>query len=523
MSLLLADFWLPSTADLLQLSPELALVATVVVMLTAATLLGRQLGVASGIAIVGTLAALLGCGFAAFALPGGELLRSGSSPGLLLADAVSLSFRALLLAALVVVIGLWRSVERPAARDATEFLTLLLCSAIGMALMTSSANLLLLVLAIEVASQSSYALVGAAPGRRGAEAALKYVLVGAASTGIALYGVSLLFALCGTMDVAALAQRLPLLDGGPREVAHFALLAVFMTIAFKLAAVPVHTWCPDVFEGAPLSVAAWLSVASKGAAVVMLVRLTQAVAAADPAGALTSGVQVVLGVVAVATMTLGNLAALRQQSVRRMLAYSAIAHAGYLLCATAALQPGVVSSSAASAVIGYLVVYFAMNLGAFAVLGAVARSRGSEQFSAFTGLGSSRPLLAVSMTICLASLIGLPPLGGFIVKWWVIYALADVAAGAPWLWLLVAAVVLNTVLSVTYYARLMREMFRGAPADGAGLHAPQLRWLSAGVAAAALFLVLTGTLLAPLLKQSADAVARGMMKLPASPGYAGGM
>lgn len=524
----LAQIWTPDALSLRLVLPELLLLAAVVAILLGALAAGRSLRVAALIAVVGALVAGL-ASLASFGLvtDGGlELFavspaacaaaRTGAA-GMLSADRLSLAFRLLLIVFLVAILGMWLLLDAPRERYAPEFLSLLLCSAIGMMLMTSTLNLLLMVIAIELASQPSYALTAYDRLRRpAAEAGLKYAVFGAATTGFMLFGVSLLFGMFGTLHVPTLAQRLVSGEAAPDTARlALALLLVFAGVGFKISAVPFHFWCPDAFQGASLPVATWLSVASKAAGVVLLLRLVGVFVAAgeqsgSAASAAASGVLMYgVGFFGLLTCTFANLAAYWQDNVRRLLAYSSIAHAGYMLCAGAIVAPAAqLSTAAVSAVVAYLIVYLFMNLGAFLTLGLVAADGGSEELSAFRGLGWRDAPTAVSLTIILISLVGLPPLGGFVVKWWLIYALGSAALSSPFLWAVVAGIVFNTALSLYYYARIIREMWLVEVRPGRALAAPVVG--KAVVHACAVALLLTGTIWIPALKRSADFAADRM-------------
>lgn len=518
---LMAAFWMPSGEDLRLVLPELLLVGTLAALLIVPIFSGRQTRSPGVIALLGAFAAGVAALLAFDGLPfnGIELFavksQSGfvTAPGMLVADGLGLFFRVLLMFFLMSILVMWSLFDAPRERHPTEFLVLLVSSAIGMALMTTSVNLLMMIIAIELASLPSYAMTAFDRTRRAAaEAALKYVVFGAATTGFMIFGASLLFGLTGTLHIPTLVQRLAdaaAAPGLPTTLVALALLTVFAGVGFKISAVPFHFWCPDVFEGASLPVATWLSVASKAAGVVLLVRLVGFLS--DPGapayvGAVLPLITYGVGLLAVLTCTIANLAAYRQTSVRRLLAYSSIAHAGYMLAAGAIVTPAAeVSSGALSAVVAYLVVYMFMNYGAFMALGLVAVDRGSESLSAFRGLGWRDPPTAAALTICLVSLIGLPPLGGFIVKWWLIYALGSAAVETPLLWMLAGAVVINTAISLYYYARVIAAMYLTGIEETGGLRAPL--WGKVAVCFCALVLLFTGTLWISPLKRNADAVA----------------
>jgi NADH-quinone oxidoreductase subunit N len=330
---------------------------------------------------------------------------------------------------------------------AGEFCALLLLSAVGAMLMAASRNLIVLFLGLEVLSLPLYVL--AAIARRSArsqEAGLKYLLLGAFATAFFVYGVALVYGAAGTLDLRALGAvpASPLLGGG------FALLTI--GLGFEAALVPFHNWAPDVYEGASLPAVAFMSVAAKVGAFTGLIRVfPQGLAHLAPVWG------PMLQALAIATMVLGNLAALPQTNVKRLLAYSSVAHAGYLLIGVAAGGP-----AGTGAVLFYLAVYAAMNLGAFGVL--VLLDRGgaeADRLDDLAGLAGRAPWAAWTLAVCLVSLAGLPPAGGFVGKLYLFRA----ALGAGQTGLAVVGV-LTSVVSVFYYMRVAYTVFSGeAPAD----------------------------------------------------------
>jgi NADH-quinone oxidoreductase subunit N len=328
-----------------------------------------------------------------------------------------------------------------------------------------------------MASLPSYALAGFLKGKRqGSEAALKYVVYGAGASGVMLYGISLLAGTFGTgyLPDVATATALRLKAGGgfdPVLLTGFTFLLI--GFGFKLAAVPFHFWCPDVFEGAAAEVGGFLSVASKAAAVALTARVLltfQGAGAAQDRFLIPGTLGLAVGVAAAVTVTFGNLAAFGQTNLKRLLAYSTIAHAGYMLLGVAALTP-----AAASAVLFYLVAYLMMNLGAFAVVALVRNATGSEQLEAYRGLVWRSPVLAVTMAVFLLALLGLPPLAGFAGKFQVFAALYDAgrgasAAGRPDLGVAMYALLgigaVNTAVSAYYYLKVVRAMTLDGPPDG---------------------------------------------------------
>ncbi len=471
---MLADVnaWLPPLGDLRLFAPELVLVGTIAAVLLVPLVAGRNPLLAGLIAMAGTVLALVATGGLAPRVadgPQGAFAAPGYAAALL-ADRFSVFFKLLLFAFLVLVIWLWLTgaawrVTRPVrvgAIGGPEFFVLLLTSALGMLLMVGSLNLVVLLVAIETASLPSYALVASdRRSRMGAEAALKYVTFGAASAAIMVYGISLLFGRFGTLDLGAIATHLAAHPGTADTAFWIGLAAFAAGVLFKIAAVPMHLWCPDVFEGAPVEITTWLSVASKAAGLGLLLRVVTVLGPAPLHVEVATPLAWGVGVVAALTCTVGNLAALRQESVKRTLAYSSIAHAGYMMMAAAiTLSPTAGGGGPGfTAVVAYLMVYVVMNLGAFGVTALVVWQTGSDHLSSFTALGRRAPWLAVPMAVCLFSLVGLPPLGGFTAKWYLLVALGKGAVAQPWLWILVAVAVINTALSLYYYVRIIRQMF----------------------------------------------------------------
>jgi NADH-quinone oxidoreductase subunit N len=321
-----------------------------------------------------------------------------------------------------------------------------------------------------MASLPSYALAGFLKGRRqSSEAALKYVVYGGGAAGVMLYGISLIAGKFGTgylPDVAVAFREAPfdpiLLLGG---------LFVLIGVAFKLAAVPFHFWCPDVFEGAAAEVAAFLSVASKGAALALLGRVALAVAGRPWSDSWYDVAQYLvpaLAVFAAVTATFGNLAAYAQTNLKRLLAYSTIAHAGYMMMGLTVLN-----RDGAGAVLFYLVAYLFMNLGAFAVVAFLRNQTGSEDLSSFRGMIHRSPVLVITLAVFLLSLLGMPPLAGFAAKFQIFRVLYqsgnDLAATQPMLSYTMYALLviggLNTVISLLYYANVLRVMVLEKPLE----------------------------------------------------------
>jgi NADH-quinone oxidoreductase subunit N len=328
--------------------------------------------------------------------------------------------------------------------DAPEYLALILSVTLGAMLLVSMRDLFGVFVAIELATIPSYALVAFDRTRRESpEGGMKYILTGMVASSILLYGIVLIYGSAGSANLALLGGTFA---GTLSPVALLGLVLLISGFAFKVSAVPFHFWTPDAYQGAPTSAAAFLSVAPKAATFAALLRI---LLEGMPGAASTW--TPVMAVLAIATMFVGNLFALGQRNVRRMLAYSSVAHSGYILAAFAALR-GAGTETAVQAILIYSAAYMVINLGAFLVIDLV-----DEDGKSFNGLFAARPGVALCMTVFMAALVGIPPFSGFFGKAWVIAA--GVQSGSIAAYLAVAALVVNSVLSVPYYFGLIRNMF----------------------------------------------------------------
>lgn len=360
-----------------------------------------------------------------------------------------------------------------------EYYSLMFCSVVGMCLMASATDFLMMFLAIELVSIPSYVLVGyfRQDDRGGSEACLKYLLYGAFSSGIMLFGVSLIYGLTGTTKFGGISHLLSAENTQSTFMLAVASLMTFAGFGYKLAAAPFHFWAPDVYQGAPTPITAWLSVASKAAGVAAFVRFL--VSFADTGYMFGSfDWSLAIMIIAALTMTIGNVQALLQKNVKRMLAYSSVAHVGYLMMGMAALGGTIVAApatadgslvqdifkfsnengsvSGAAAVAFYTFAYMWMNLGAFSIVMAISNRHGSEDIKHFVGLGQKAPALAVAMAIYLFAFIGLPPTVGFTGKMQLFMAVIN--KGGFGIWLAVIAGI-NTAISVYYYMSVIKAMF----------------------------------------------------------------
>ncbi len=454
--------------------------------------------------------------------------------GMLIQDLFTVYFRGFLSLFLLLTIALTALTGIPDNEDGPDFYALLFGATIGMMLMASANNLLMLFLGVEMASVPSYAMVGFLKGRKpSSEAALKYVVYGAGAAGVMLYGISLLAGVLGTTDMGLLSDRLALAAAGGSggladpEVRTVALgfMLIMVGLAFKLSLVPFHFWCPDAFEGASAEVAGFLSVASKAGAFGLLVRLCLSLSGASGTEDLLMAFGVGLGVIACVTTTFGNLAAYAQNNLKRLLAYSTIAHAGYMLMAVSAMlvlqNSGVAAEYSATirssleGLLYYLAVYMFMNLGAFAVIALARNYTFSEELDSFRGMISQSPILCIAMMVCCFSLVGMPPFGGFFAKM-MIFAAALKAGQVHWfMYVVVAFGGLNTVLSLFYYIRILKTMFLDArPADARPVPIRLASYEGSYVAVLGLFVLLLGILPSIMsgLSNTANAAAESLVR-----------
>ena len=447
--------------------PEIALVTGIVLLLVWDMLFSLRRGAAAFITL-----ATLACAAVMVVFTAGnerELFN-----GLIVRDAFADFFKLffLLVTAVVVVVSTRAkdAIDYTDGRDrqAAEFNMLLLALALGMNLMAASSDMLMAYISLEMVSLVSYIAVGfKRRDNASSEAALKYVIYGGVASGVMLFGLSLLYGLSGATSFEGV--RAALVSQGA-EVLPLTVMAVVFVLAgfgYKVASVPFHMWCPDVYEGAPTPVTMFLSVGPKAAGFALLIRFFTSPYGAVPGEAELYGApwSIVLGVVAAATMTLGNLTAISQTNIKRMLAYSSIAHAGYLLMALC-----VFSRDSESAMMFYLVAYLFMNLGAFIVVIGFSEAGIGEDIASYRGLGLRAPLFAAIMGVFLFSLTGLPPMAGFVGKFYLFAAV--VQKGGTFYWTLAIIGVLNSAISLYYYARVLKQMFFHKAEDQTPLPVP---------------------------------------------------
>ena len=383
--------------------------------------------------------------------------------GPLVVDTMARLFRLLFLAAAAYTIAFGMRREDPYVEQ-VEFQVLLLASLAGMSILSAATDLLTAYLAFETVSYTGYLMVGYRKGERASsEAGLKYVIFGAASSGALLFGLSLLFGLAGSTSMEAVARVLH--ETGPSPAAVAAAVLVFAGVAFKISAVPFHFWAPDAYSGATTAVAGFLAVASKAAGFAVAIRILGTwCGGADAVSEGTSFAFLPTGPLpcwiaaagAVATMVVGNTAALRQTEMKRLLAWSSVAHAGYLLMA---LSMG--TGDAIGAVLFYFWVYMLMTLGGFGIVGLLRKHLGGTEIRHYAGLARRNPTLAVAPTVLMVSLTGLPPTMGF----WGKVLLFMPVIQAKYYGLALVGLLMSAV-SLFYYAFLLRAMFLSEPAEG---------------------------------------------------------
>lgn len=431
--------------------------------------------------------------------------------GMLVWDGLTTFVRLFLLTSLLLLVWLSLMTGIPDKEDSADFFVLLLGGVLGMCLMASAQHLLMVFIAVEMASLPSYALAGFLKGRRqSSEAALKYVVYGGAAAGVMLYGISLLAGRFGTGYLPEVATSfLAVLQGGSFDpLLLVAVMLILIGFAFKLSAVPFHFWCPDVFEGAAAEVAAFLSVASKGAAVALTARFCLTLVGGTPeAGAVTAELWrtashyfgPALAFFAAVTATFGNLAAYTQTNLKRLLAYSTIAHAGILLMGVAAL-----TADGLSAALLYLVIYLAGNVGAFAIVAFLRNEYGSEDLADYSGMIRRAPLLTIGMAVFLLSLVGLPPLAGYIAKFEIFAELyrAGTELNRPHLIYLLVIGLVNTVISLFYYVKVLKVMIVEPLPEGAVIQ-PISAMPQVFVSLLALFTVIGVLVWDPLMERGA--------------------
>jgi len=448
-------------SDLNLILPEIIVVSTLIVVLLFDLIFKNNKTLLPILTLAGLVLAffftILNFGVNSFAF------GYSSNNYLLSIDDFSVFFKVVILFSSLIIIGFSvTSNEIKICKDRHgEYYSLILGMIIGMFFIVSANDLIIIYISIEILSLSSYVLAGfVKTSIRNSEASLKYVIYGGVSSGIMIFGMSLIYGMTGSTNLIEINNILKVTTFSDVTFL-ISILMVLAGLGFKISIVPFHFWTPDVYEGAPLPITAYLSVASKAAGFAVLIRFIKIM--------FLSGItnneywvlfpiidwRSLLIIFSIITMTLGNLSALWQDNLKRMLAYSSIAHAGYILLGLAVL-----SNQGLTAVLVYFIIYLFMNLGAFFVVMLISNEINSEDIDDYKGLGYSLPFLAAMLSIFLISLVGLPPTAGFIAKLYLFIALVDAKM------ILVAVIaLLNTVLSLYYYIRVLRNLYLSKPSE----------------------------------------------------------
>ena len=445
---------LKNIASLSFFTPELILSGTILLIIVLDLLVSSKRNLAL-IALTGSAAALIAT-LDLYSAQAGWLFHR-----MMILDNFSLFFKVFALAAamLCVLMSLGSNEIKQVYQG--EYYALLLTCTLGMFFMASSSNLLMAYLSLELVSLTSYVLTGFLPhNRRSSEAALKYLIYGGVASGTMIYGMSWIFGMTGSLDYATI--QVALTQPEINKAALFiALIFIMAGFGYKIVFVPFHMWSPDVYQGAPTPFTAFLSVASNAAGIAIMIRFFFPGVSRMASGgewAFTAGVEWphVLLFLSMITMTVGNLCALNQRNLKRMLAYSGIAHAGYMMMGLAVLN-----NEGLSAILFYVVVYLIMNAGAFLVVGMIANVTGGEDIESYRGLAWRGAVVpAACLAVFLLSLTGLPPFAGFIGKFFLFAAVLK--AGGAFVALVLVAV-MNSVISLYYYAKIIKIMFLDMP------------------------------------------------------------
>ena len=450
-----------STMDLIRFLPEMILTAVGTLLMVLDPILNKRSSNAFGNLSIAAFLAAIGASVCAY-LNGGPAFG-----GMLMVDGFATFFRVLSMLVGILTVLLSYSYLRRQDAEAGEYHALLLFSVAGQSLMAASNDLIMVFIGLEISSIASYVLAGyLRDDKRNNEAALKYFLLGSFATAFFLYGVALVYGVTGYVNLSGVRGEVTGPGAASPIFLGVAAGLMFVGLGFKVSAAPFQIWAPDVYQGAPAPVAAFLATGPKAAAFAVFLRIFMT--AFEPIG---GAWEAVVWVVALVSMTVGNFAALRQSNIKRLLAYSSIAHAGYVLVAlTARSEVGV------AAAMFYLAAYAFMNVGAFAVVSHLAgKSERYTKVDDFAGLGQRQPVTAAMLTLFLLSLIGVPLTGGFFGKFYIFKA----ALESHLVWLTVLGL-LNSAVAAYYYLRILVVMYMHEPGEAANNAEP----LSPGVTAA---------------------------------------
>jgi NADH-quinone oxidoreductase subunit N len=440
--------------------PELILAASAVVVILLDLFVLRK----GALAIVSLIGIAVSAGFT-LAMWGGT--DQAIFNNRLAVDSFALFFKLLFLGIAALVILASQDYASKMARFQGEYYALILLATLGMMLMAAAIELISIYVALELASISLYALVGFLKDPKSSEASLKYLLLGAIASAVMLYGMALVFGFTGQTQLGEIARAIQIIPGPaiPRPPPHalespalaLGMVLLIAGFGFKIAAVPFHMWVPDVYEGAPTPITAYLSVGSKAAGFALILRVFYSIFFG---GWMSQDWGMLFAILAAISMTLGNILAIPQTNIKRMLGYSSIAQAGYLMVglATMGMSPAT-DVLGRSGILFFLASYAVTNLGAFIAIIAISNKIDSDLIQDFSGMGKRAPVLAATLTLCLISLIGMPPAAGFMAKFYIFSG----AVQHGLLWLVIVAVI-NSAISAYYYLRVAKVMWFGEPA-----------------------------------------------------------
>ncbi len=435
--------------------PELILAASAIAVILLDLFVQRK-GV---LAVVSLAGLVISAGFT-IAMWGGSSQTIFNN--MLAVDSFAVFFKLLFLVIAALVILATTDYASKFAQFRGEYYALVLLSALGMMLMAATTELISIYIALELTSISLYVLVGFLKDPKSTEASLKYLLLGALASAVLLYGMALVFGVTGKTQLGEIAQAVQAMSLQNIFANPALMLGIVLLLAgfgFKIAAVPFHMWVPDVYEGAPTPITAYLSVGSKAAGFAVILRVFYSAFGLPEWLSLNWGI--IFAVLAAIGMTLGNMAALPQTNIKRMLGYSSIAQAGYLMVGLAAMGASPAADVLGrSGVLFFLAGYTMANLGAFTAIIAISNKLDSDLIQDYSGMIKRAPLLALALTLCLISLIGMPPAAGFMAKFYIFSG----AVQHGLLWLVIIAVI-NSVISAYYYLRVVKMMWFGEPAS----------------------------------------------------------
>jgi NADH-quinone oxidoreductase subunit N len=427
--------------------PEIMLSATFLILLIGEIITKRSSYVGFGIIAIGGIIGSLFLSFQLYRLPVASIFFD-----MMVVDHFAIFFKFVFGISTILVILFSFDSQELKRYSAGEYYCLLISVVLGMNLLAAATNLLMIWLALELVSIPSYLLAGfLKDDKLSAEAALKYVIYGAVSTAVMLFGFSYLFGMTGAYEITSIRDALATTQVNPAILLIIVSL-IIVGAGYKIASVPFHFWLPDVFQGSPTAITAFFSIGPKAAGFAFLIRFFYGIfAKGGPVYQVIGELYwpTLMGMVAALTMTVGNVVAIWQTSMKRMLAYSSIAHVGYMLMGFVLLrQQGI------QAILFYLLVYLVMNLGAFLVVISLSSQMNSDDLAQYRGLRARNPAAAAVLAIFMLSLTGIPPFGGFIAKFYLFAAAVD----AKFYWLVIVAV-LNSVVSFVYYGGVVRRMY----------------------------------------------------------------